>query len=123
MSRPASGFCCPPILVFCSHFVRFGRGLGKLRSSLCFALTAQLRGAKRVLAKNLKLVFAGKLPEKNLAPPQSWEANLEKISTSMISRKIFLPEPWRNCCQFWGQRYLCLSTTFPFQLTRKRTEK
>ena len=32
-----------------------------LRSSLCFALTAQLRGAKRVLAKNLKPVFAGKL--------------------------------------------------------------
>jgi hypothetical protein len=122
MSRPASGFCCPPILVFCSHFVRFGRGLGKLRSSLCFALTAQLRGAKRVLAKNLKPVFAGNFL-KNLVPPHSNSANSEKISTSMISRKIFLPEPWRNCCQFWGQRYLYLSTTFTFQLTRKRTEK
>ena len=52
---------------FVLTFVRFGRGLGKLRSSLCFALTAQLRGAR---LKTCKPVFAGKLPEKTWAPPQ-----------------------------------------------------
>ena len=122
MSRPASGFCCPPILVFCSHFVRFGRGLGKLRSSLCFALTAQLRGAKRVLAKSLKPVFAGNFL-KNLVPPHSNSANSEKISTSMISRKIFLPEPWRNCCQFLGSKILMSVDDFSLSTHKKKNRE